>query len=47
MRANTLFQQTLGLQVLSSDQCEEVFLAALDILDRIGVRVHYQGASSC
>jgi len=34
MRTNTMFQ------CLSPDQCEEIFLAALDILDRIGVRVH-------
>jgi len=40
VRANTLVQQTLGLQALSPDQCEEIFLAALDILDRIGGRVH-------
>jgi trimethylamine--corrinoid protein Co-methyltransferase len=35
-----IHQQTPGLQVLSPDQCEEIFLAALDILDRIGVRVY-------
>jgi trimethylamine---corrinoid protein Co-methyltransferase len=40
MRVNTVHQQTPGLQVLSQDQCEDIFLAALDILDRIGVRVH-------
>jgi trimethylamine--corrinoid protein Co-methyltransferase len=40
MRVSSVFLQTLGLQVLSPDQCEEIFLAALDILDRIGVRLH-------
>ena len=40
MRANTVYQQTLGLQVLSPDQCEEIFFAALEILQRVGVRVH-------
>jgi len=40
VRANSVYQQTAGLQFLSPDQCEEIFFASLDILDRIGVRVH-------
>jgi len=40
MRVDTVHQHTLGLQVLSPDQCEEIFFAALEILQRIGVRVH-------
>jgi trimethylamine--corrinoid protein Co-methyltransferase len=32
--------QSLGLQALDPRQCERVFLAALEILERVGVRVH-------
>jgi trimethylamine--corrinoid protein Co-methyltransferase len=39
MRANTLHQKTAGLALLSPDQCEEIYLAALEILDRVGVNV--------
>lgn len=39
MRANTVHQKTAGLNLLSADQCEEIYLAALEVLDRVGVNV--------
>jgi len=39
MRADTLHRKTAGLALLSPDQCEEICLAALEILDRVGVNV--------
>jgi hypothetical protein len=39
MRANTLHRRTAGLALLSPDQCEEIYLAALEVLDRVGVNV--------
>ncbi|MBN1835710.1 MAG: trimethylamine methyltransferase family protein [Spirochaetales bacterium] len=40
MRIGTQFQQGPGLDWMSPDQCEEIYLAALEVLDRVGVRVH-------
>lgn len=39
MRADTLHQRTAGLALLAPDQCEEIYLAALEVLDRVGVNV--------
>jgi trimethylamine--corrinoid protein Co-methyltransferase len=39
VRANTLHQRTTGLNLLTADQCEEIYLAALEVLDRVGVNV--------
>ncbi|UCF96184.1 MAG: trimethylamine methyltransferase family protein [Spirochaetaceae bacterium] len=39
MRANTVHQKTAGLNLISTDQCEEIYLAALEVLDRVGVNV--------
>jgi trimethylamine---corrinoid protein Co-methyltransferase len=39
MRVNMQFQQVVGLNTISYDQFEEIHLATLEILDRVGVRV--------
>jgi trimethylamine--corrinoid protein Co-methyltransferase len=39
MRANTFHQKTAGLNLLAEDQCEEIYLAALEVLDRVGVNI--------
>ena len=39
MRANTVHQRTAGLNLVTEDQCEEIYLAALEVLDRVGVNV--------
>lgn len=39
MRANMVYQKTAGLNLISPDQCEEIYLAALEVLDRVGVNV--------
>jgi trimethylamine--corrinoid protein Co-methyltransferase len=44
MRTNSVFRKTLGFDVFSRDQCEELHLASLEVLDSIGVRVHDDGA---
>ncbi|MCK4858775.1 MAG: trimethylamine methyltransferase family protein, partial [candidate division Zixibacteria bacterium] len=44
MRANILFQNTLGLNLFTSDQCEELHLASLEVLDSVGVKVHEKEA---
>ncbi len=44
MRANTSFQNTLGLKLFTSDQCEELHLASLEVLDSVGVKVHEKEA---
>lgn len=46
MRANTVFQQTPGLSLLTQDQCEEIHLAVLEVLDRVGVNVFEDEALS-
>jgi trimethylamine--corrinoid protein Co-methyltransferase len=35
-----MFRETLGFDVFSRDECEELHLASLEVLDSIGVRVH-------
>ena len=40
MRVGRNIQQTLGLNFLSEDQLEEIHLATLDVLERIGVEVY-------
>ena len=40
MRVNNSFQETAGLNFLSDDQLEELHLASLEILQRVGVEVH-------
>jgi trimethylamine--corrinoid protein Co-methyltransferase len=44
MRTNTLNRETLGFDVFGQDECEELHLASLEVLDSIGVRVHDKGA---
>lgn len=44
MRVNALRQQTLGLNFFTNDQLEEIHFAALEILNRIGVRVYSEEA---
>jgi trimethylamine--corrinoid protein Co-methyltransferase len=39
MRVNNRFQATLGLNLYTEDQLEEIHLATLDILERVGVKV--------
>lgn len=39
MRVNMQVQTSLGLNILSKDQCETIHLATLEILDRIGVNI--------
>lgn len=40
MRTDTMYRGALGFNVFSPDQCEEIHLASLEVLDSIGVRVH-------
>ena len=40
MRANLQIQATPQFRVLSDDQIEEIFHAALDVLERAGTRIH-------
>ena len=40
MKANFTINATPQFRVLSDDQIEEVFLAALDVLERVGTRIH-------
>lgn len=44
MRVNTCFQNTLGINILSQDQVEEIHLATLEVLDRVGIKVHEKEA---
>ena len=44
MRANYQINVTPQFQVLSEDQVEEIFHAALDVLERVGTRVYGQEA---
>ena len=39
MRVNTQSQTTVGLNILTESQCDELHLATLEILDRVGVNV--------
>ena len=38
------FQNSLGLNVLTNDQCDEIHFATLEVLDRVGVNVFEQEA---
>lgn len=40
MRTDTTFKHSLGFSVFSEDQCEELHLASLEVLDSVGVKVH-------
>lgn len=40
MRVNTLFQQGPGITWLTEDQCEEIHLAAMNILENVGCFVY-------
>ncbi len=44
MRVGRNIKQTLGLNFLSEDQLEEIHLATLDVLERIGVEVYEEEA---
>ncbi|RKX78021.1 MAG: trimethylamine methyltransferase [Spirochaetes bacterium] len=44
MRVNTRFQNTPGINLLTDDQCEEIYLAALEVLERVGVMVYNEEA---
>ena len=44
VRANYQVNQTPLFRVLSDHQCEEIFLAALEVLERTGAEVHSQEA---
>jgi trimethylamine---corrinoid protein Co-methyltransferase len=39
MRVNTQHQNTLGLNILTKDQCDEIHFATLEVLDDVGVNV--------
>lgn len=39
MRVNTQSQSTVGLNILTESQCDELHLATLEILDKVGVNV--------
>jgi trimethylamine---corrinoid protein Co-methyltransferase len=39
MRVNTQHQNTLGLNILTKDQCDEIHFATLEVLDSVGVNV--------
>ena len=45
MRTDTLYRNSLGLEIFSQDQCEELHLASLEILDSVGVKVHEREAA--
>lgn len=40
VRANYQINQTVNFSVLSKDQCEEIYLAALEVMERTGADVH-------
>ena len=44
MRANTVVRSSLGCPVLSQDQVEQIVLAGMEILERIGVLVFNEEA---
>ncbi len=44
MRVNMQYQDVVGLNTISLDQFEELHLATLDILDRVGVKIFEQEA---
>jgi trimethylamine--corrinoid protein Co-methyltransferase len=39
MRANMQYQSSVGLNILTRDQCETIHFATLEILDRIGLNI--------
>ncbi|KKK76573.1 hypothetical protein LCGC14_2862280, partial [marine sediment metagenome] len=39
MRTNGVFQNSLGLNLFTRDQWEEIHLASLELLDTVGVLV--------
>ncbi len=42
MGDNNRFKNALGLTLLSSDQCEQIDQASLEVLERVGVNVHQE-----
>ncbi len=44
MRIDSILKKTLGLTILTDDQCEEIHLASLEVLDSIGVKVYDEEA---
>ncbi|HOL17889.1 MAG TPA: trimethylamine methyltransferase family protein, partial [Bacillota bacterium] len=40
MHVNQRFQNTLGLNFFTEDQLDQLHFATLDVLERVGVRVH-------
>ena len=39
MRVNIQYQNSLGINTISPDQVEDIHLATLEVLDRIGVNI--------
>ena len=44
MRVNTQYQNSIGINVLSLDQVEELHLATLEVLEKVGVNFFHQEA---
>ena len=44
MRVNTQYQNKLGLNILTRDQCEEIHYATLQVLDDVGINVFEEEA---
>jgi trimethylamine--corrinoid protein Co-methyltransferase len=44
LRVDTQYQNSLGLNILTQDQIEEIHFATLEVLDRVGVIVHGEEA---
>jgi len=44
MRVNTLSQNALGLNIMTHDEFEEIHFASLEVLERVGVKVHEEEA---
>ena len=41
MRANLKTVASLGLNTMTNDQCEEIHLATLEVLERTGVKIFH------
>jgi trimethylamine--corrinoid protein Co-methyltransferase len=46
LKSNYRVNATVQFRVLSDDQCQELYMAALEILERTGVNVHAEEAIS-
>ncbi len=42
MRANLMTMASLGLNTMTEDQCEEIHLATLEVLERTGVKIFHE-----